>query len=1259
MTPPRGIRNFLTGASWPAVDLSLWPAANGQATQGLTALHNQAGAEQLEQAQAIDRFSWGPAQRYRPALLESFHGYSTAELESFIPRLLTQGREGQRVSYYDALRIHVALLERVTAEHIPALTRRMVAVVHEYANALSENSGISVAERLRYLFAASRIVHSFLERLQNPVGAVAGVAQRETLRNLLSETLDGIDAQLQGYYAQLQRTSDPELPRLQGVMAWVALRRSRHQGNQAEQRRQAVSLFDYLSNHLPSADDEAWQARTERSLLEDPRALADLGRFDGPAPVEMQAVGLNALALELLSLAAASLDRANEESEASLRRRYQQLNAVVTAVILRHPSESLEQLLSRLRNPQAQSEFMADLQRAQSENSELATMLREAQGGQGFAELLVAARQGAEHLETLRHGLGQRLLSRILEENRRSHPLRRLDEQIANTPGLARELRLPAAGTATELFRRGAFGRQQVAEFQAQHPELRVQALRDLLEPGAAGSRAVEDFSRECLSEFQNQLESAPDPELFARYALFRALEEDREIAPGLRIPREIARQAWQSRGRIEGAGFRTRRVLGHLFSSSNLVGLGLGILATEFLPTLLIARAGTAGRLGFEGMELVSGGALTWRSSLLTGLGTGLGMSALGSALSTWERRRLGLQTHWGRDFLGSAALNLVTFGATLPFAHWLRGRLAPEMAESLSLGAWSWEQRLALHAGTVAFGGGLSLGLGIAGRGLVTGEWHSSPEEVAENVASLLMWEGGSAALRWGRGVRNPAAALGPNRALRVAELGARMIEHNPRLAEHREWLQRRIAREELHFPGSLERYFMALMMGQVPTRIGIGYRARLGMLAPGNLPPVPVAPQPPVAVILLERPAAPQIQAEVETPATAGTAETAPSQRPPLEVQETPFRLRVQASAQHVKPEDYHYIPLPSLEFGQDPIVLGRGDFPFLSREDACVLSRSHFELRRSADGYLEVRNLSRSSWGGITLEGHGSVAVWPETQVIDSERWTSFNHLQTLLLGNQFEPIIVRLDREYTPQRVSLEPGARANLNGAQLIRSEKDSLFRILVFGDMEVGIQRSIGDNAFQMRRFVAGDNPLAGEIGEVILLDVTREGQRREYRIFLDTPDRPADWLPQVLLQYHQGGQQLRLQFRSTEAQLAFGKAFQPELFSAQWISRRHFTLRVVSHLGQPRYLLTADSRFGLLWGGQRLQPNQSALLHSGIHELGFLMNEQSTAVDGPLLLHLPPIEGVFPEWGVEPLAQGHDRGMPPVPPPLPTSGG
>ncbi|HKX11733.1 MAG TPA: hypothetical protein VJP40_01180, partial [bacterium] len=54
-----------------------------------------------------------------------------------------------------------------------------------------------------------------------------------------------------------------------------------------------------------------------------------------------------------------------------------------------------------------------------------------------------------------------------------------------------------------------------------------------------------------------------------------------------------------------------------------------------------------------------------------------------------------------------------------------------------------------------------------------------------------------------------------------------------------------------------------------------------------------------------------------------------------------------------------------------------------------------------------------------------------------------------------------------------------------------------------------------------------------------------------------------------------------------------------------------------------------------------------------------GFSISKESQqAFDGPLQLHLPPIEGVFPEWGTGPLRDGHDRNIPPpppAPPPLP----
>jgi hypothetical protein len=143
---------------------------------------------------------------------------------------------------------------------------------------------------------------------------------------------------------------------------------------------------------------------------------------------------------------------------------------------------------------------------------------------------------------------------------------------------------------------------------------------------------------------------------------------------------------------------------------------------------------------------------------------------------------------------------------------------------------------------------------------------------------------------------------------------------------------------------------------------------------------------------------------------------------------------------------------------------------------------------------------------------------------------------------------------------------------------------------------------------------------------------------------------------LPQIQLQY--SGGELDLRFRSTEASLDFGRNHQPQLFSATYISRSHFRLTIMADQGQPRYLLLVEAPHGLAVGG-RLFPHGSRLaMFAGMHELMFPMDSAGRALDGPVLLQLPPIEGSFMEWNTGPLAANHDRAVappPPSPPPLP----
>ncbi|MFO1462542.1 MAG: hypothetical protein U1F66_02105 [bacterium] len=1284
MTPPRGIRNFLLGHTRPQPDLELNPGSTLRLRDAANAFSNQGISAELNRDQGADAFLLDPTVRYRPALAETYRDQSADQLELFIHRSLALARGGERVSYYDTLSAHFALLQRSPAERIAAVTRQFVSAVEEYSNFLRYSPELSTEERMRYLFAAARILHTYWGYLQRPPSGVTLPPEAAELRRLLAATLNEVDRQLQDYYPRLQAEGFPDLARLEGVMEIIALRRALFAEDRDAQRSHAIALADYLRSHPPVATDSSWEARAERGLLEDPQILEQLARFDVPALYEYRSQTLNAYSLELAVLAAASLDRANEEEEGTVRTRYQRLSAVLTAAILRHPEFTLEEQLNRLQNPGEQATLVAELQEAQLQSAELARMLESVRNGQGLAELVVAAREAGQHLQALRGGLGANLLPGILDGNRRHHPLHRLAAALRDLPQLAQELNLPAHRPERELLRRGRSGIQQVEAFQTRHPELSLQNLFAWLDADGRSPHPAEGLTRDLIEAWQGQLSGTRDHEAFALFSLLHAAAEDRELAPGIRLSGDLRNQASTTAARIEGFEFRARRVLGHLTAPQSLASLGIGILATEFLPSLLIARAGATGSLAFRGFSLVSRGTLTPWGSALTGMGTGLGLSLAGATFSNLERSRLGLRTHWVRDFLGSGAINLATFGLTIPFSSWLRGRLMPEALQGGEVAALSLNRSMLLHGGTVAFGGATAWGLGYLGRGVTTGQWQVSGEEIAENLGSLLLWEGGAAGLRSIRSRVNLTERLGAYRSAQLEGLVDSLVARNVRLAPQRAALSRWLGREEYRHPGTLNRFAAAQAADYLPVQEGAGSTFRLRMTPPNRLPPpapepapapTPPAPQERVHFVVWERDPVPRLPASTASEAPVTPARTdPPAPHPePVPLEASPYYFEVLQAANGEEPGGtFEFADLGVVEGDTTVRILGRSQFRFLSAAQRLTLSRNHLELTLQPDGTVAARNLSRLSeaiWGrGRDPDRPREERSWvlrPEGwEPIPSDRTVTLHPNDTIAIGNAANDgladmsgaaVQFRLRPNLVPplSLVRLGPGRRLRLGNMQLVRSGEGSVFRLLGSGPNSIEVIRSLGDSPGTSRRFIATDNPVIGEIGEEVRVTVGEGSERRTYRLLLDSPDRPAQWIPQIELNY--SGNEESVRFRSTRNSLLFGRNHQPDFFTASYISRNHFQISIASDQGHPRYVLQVLSPNGLYFGG-RLHPQGSQIgLFSGFYQMVFPMDRSGAALDAPFNIHLPPIEGAFEEWRLGPLLPHHDRGVPAAPPPPP----
>lgn len=1270
MTPPREIRNFTLGFSHPLPDLSLNPTGRSLRSSAASAAGAETIAQDIEHSAALDRFSLEPSIRYRPDLAGYYSTMSDRQLEIFVHDSLVAGRGGERVRYYDTLASQFALLQRSSTERMPALTRQFVSALEEYSNFLQYTPHLTTEERLRFLFAAARIGQTYLSQFRRPPAGTTLPDPSEELESTLAAALDEVDSQLQSYHAQLVAESYPLLPRLTGVMEIVALRRALHAGDRDSQRRHALALADHLSFHPPTALDSTWHARAERGLLEDPEIIAQLRRFDAPSQLEAQAFSLNAHSLEWLILAAASIDRANEDPEEELRTRYRGFSAVVTTILLNHPEWGLDELLRRLRSPAEEAALVEEMSRAQLRNSAIAGLLTDARGGRGLAELLLAARETATHIERLGYGPGRRLIPNIIEGNRRHHPLQNVESELLRTPELIRELQLPPIRPGLELLRRRGSGIAQLEELQSHHPQLQIQGLLRLLRNIEGSPSALAVAAEENLETWQGQLSQASDAEILAIHSLLNALEEGRQdegIPPALRI------RARTTRERMNGAEFRGRRMLGHLFSSSSLIGLGAGILVAEFLPSLLIARAGASGSLALRGLPLVARGSLTPFGSVLSGLGVGASLSFFGAAAHNLDLNSQGLRTHFWRDFGTSAGINLLTFGLSIPFSRLLQNRLLARSADPFLLGGFQ-ARHLAVHTGTVAFASATALGLGVLGRGFRSGEWRISGEEIAENVLSIALWESGAAGLRNLRGrTLGYGGQLGAHRLARLQELVPELIAREPRLAGREALLTRLLARGEARQPGTLERYRQGIAEGRVPQLFLRGRRSLLRLADPSEIPrsvetPMPASSTPaaepsrPVFIIWERQPIL-RLPANTEVQRASRSSETLETASRPVALEDSPFRLVVEAQPESGETSGIIEFSELNSDAENGRRILGRSDFRFLSQELRRTLSRAHLEFSIGEDGGLFVRQLGPGqALGPEASDFHGSwVLREGEWLPIPRETSLALGGEERIAMGSRMEPVQLQVLPNLSPplSRVSLSPGGRLSFGNFRLIRTGEESIFRLAGPGETPIEVIRSLGSDSGQPRSYRATDNPVIGEIGEEVFVRIGEREEQRSYRLFLDSPDRPSSTLPEIALQY--SGNDWSGRFRATEATLDFGRIHQNQLFTAPFISRNHFSIRIGSHEGHPRYFLFVEAPHGLAIGSQHFSHGSRLVLMSGYYQLAFPMDNGGRAYDAPFQMHLPPIEGSFVEWRADPLLAGHDRAVPPPPaappepPPLP----
>ncbi|HKY63519.1 MAG TPA: hypothetical protein VJR29_08880, partial [bacterium] len=811
----------------------------------------------------------------------------TAAVYAELRQYIAQAQAGDRRSYFDAMRRYFVLSHRLlenaeTRGQVPALLAEFRAFARQYLSFLNDSAEFTPEQRLQYIYMASTVINNVLGRSQsNDDSRAATEAELEPLGRLLSDFLDAALAQHRRHLLA-HPTGEAYTP----IVREIQMRQALIRGDAGAARQRARELHRHLLAHPPGEADpnrpetRRWDLEAARLLQSDPAFNQLIQNLDSPSGVEHAGALLNGVSLELLVTISAGIDQVNGDAETAIVDRYRPLSSILAILSLTRPASSLGELITALADAGQQSTIRSEIEAALTQSSQLRTSLEGARGEVSLDDWLDRARTSAAHVERLRTGAGANLLSALLQANEINHPVHSLAEMLHHHPQLLAELGLspteiddPAhqRQAALELLHRGSMAVDLLQAYQTRHPNLSLAGIIEVLSDQQLAQNRINATVTTVLENYHARLESRPDHEIAALHGVFQVLGQTSEISEGIALDSRLRTHSQELATRMESWGYRTGRAWSHMISPASLGTLAAGMILSEAAPAALIYRAGSTGRLVSRGIPLVEAGNITWQASAMTGIGTGLAMSLIGSSLHNYERASYGLDTHFWSDFGHGALINSITFGGTMLFQRRLARGLAPSAGEGQTVGQLSRSGRLGLHFGTVLFGTGLALGTGATVRRIETGQWSLSYEEVAENAMALLAWETGSAGLRrlrrrvglqaalegrrpfepiqvevpagvsleglsgtraralritnWfaaaparlqnfgnriAAGMVNPFfTVLGEYRANIVRETAQRIVERNPQLGALEEVIAHRLALEEITYPGSLDQY------------------------------------------------------------------------------------------------------------------------------------------------------------------------------------------------------------------------------------------------------------------------------------------------------------------------------------------------------------------------------------------------------------------------------------------------------------------
>lgn len=692
-----------------------------------------------------------------PQLLENLRGH------------LAEAQNGDLQSMFRSMTGFFALTHRMlenaeTRDQVPALLAQFRTFARQFVTFVVQNPDFTPEQRFQYLYRASGIVGNILGRSRsNEESQQATAAEEQPLKDLLGEFFT---AALNQHRQHL--LAHPNGTAYTPIVREIQMRQALVSGDDGTARQRARELLRHLAEHPPGEADpnhpetRRWDVEAARQLQNDPEFANLVHGLDSPTRAENATVLLNGVSQELLVTVCSGIDLVNGDSEAVITDRYRSMSSVIAVLSLARPAATLSELITALADSSQQSAIQAQIEALTAQSSALNDSLTIARGSVSLTDWIHRAQGASAHVVRLRAGAGSRLLGDLFRSNERYNPVSDLAEILHSHPQLLAQLGLSPEQighaehereAALELYRRGSYGIAMLQAYQTLHPNLSLAGIMALLQNEHLASEQVNSAVNAIVQSYHVGIESRPDHEVSALHGVFRVLGQTTEIGGGITLDSRLSTHSQQLAARMESNGFRFGRAFTHVTSASSLGTMAIGLILSELAPAALIYRAGRTGTL-VRGITWVRAGNMTLQGSAVTGFGTGIAMSAIGSGLQNYERASYGLDTHFWGDFGRGSIVNGFTFAGTMALSNGLSRALAPRAAtgrEIGQLGTSSWLRRFSIYGGTVIGGSMIAMGANAGMRRIESGHWSApSFEEVAENAMTLLAWEAGSAGLR-----------------------------------------------------------------------------------------------------------------------------------------------------------------------------------------------------------------------------------------------------------------------------------------------------------------------------------------------------------------------------------------------------------------------------------------------------------------------------------------------------------------------------